>query len=49
MGIGADMLYWHNDFCAALGRTGFAVTRFENRDSGASTHLDCRICDVSCS
>jgi pimeloyl-ACP methyl ester carboxylesterase len=40
MGIGADMLYWHDDFCAALVNRGFEVVRFDNRDSGESTHLD---------
>jgi pimeloyl-ACP methyl ester carboxylesterase len=40
MGIGADMLYWHDDFCNALVRNGFQVARFDNRDSGQSTHLD---------
>jgi pimeloyl-ACP methyl ester carboxylesterase len=40
MGIGADMLYWHHGFCDALVRNGFHVARFDNRDSGQSTHLD---------
>ena len=40
MGIGADMRYWHDDFCNALVRNGFQVARSDNRDSGASTHLD---------
>jgi pimeloyl-ACP methyl ester carboxylesterase len=40
MGIGADMLYWHDEFCAALVNRGFEVVRFDNRDSGESTHLD---------
>jgi hypothetical protein len=40
MGIGADMLYWHDDFCNPLARNGFQVARFDNRDSGESTHLD---------
>jgi pimeloyl-ACP methyl ester carboxylesterase len=40
MGIGADMLYWHDDFCKAFVEAGFQVTRFDNRDSGESTHLD---------
>jgi pimeloyl-ACP methyl ester carboxylesterase len=39
MGIAADMLYWHDDFCAALVDNGFQVVRFDNRDSGESTHL----------
>jgi pimeloyl-ACP methyl ester carboxylesterase len=40
MAIAADMLYWHNDFCAALVDNGFQVVRLDNRDSGESTHLD---------
>jgi pimeloyl-ACP methyl ester carboxylesterase len=40
MDIGADMLYWHDDFCKALVGQGFQVARFDNRDSGESTHLD---------
>jgi pimeloyl-ACP methyl ester carboxylesterase len=40
MGIGADMLYWRDDFCKALVDAGFQVTRFDNRDSGDSTHLE---------
>jgi pimeloyl-ACP methyl ester carboxylesterase len=40
MGIGADMLYWHDEFCTALVYRGFEVARFDNRDSGESTHLD---------
>ena len=39
MDIGADMLYWHDDFCAALVNRGFEVVRFDNRDSGESTQL----------
>lgn len=33
-------LSWPEDFCAALVDRGFQVARFDNRDSGASTHLD---------
>jgi hypothetical protein len=40
MGIGADMLYWHDDLCNALVDNGFQVARFDNRDSGESAHLD---------
>ena len=39
MGVGAQMLYWHDDFCAALAERGFWVARFDNRDAGLSTHL----------
>ena len=40
MGIGADMLYRHDDFCNPFARNGFQVARFANRDCGESTHLD---------
>lgn len=39
-GLAADMHYWHDDFCDALVRRGFHVARFDNRDSGRSSHLD---------
>jgi pimeloyl-ACP methyl ester carboxylesterase len=39
MGVGAQMLYWHDEFCAALAERRFSVARFDNRDAGMSTHL----------
>lgn len=39
-GVGADLQYWHDDFCTALVDRGFEVVRFDNRDAGGSTHLD---------
>ena len=39
MGLGAQMLVWHDDFCAALVDRGFHVVRFDNRDAGLSTHI----------
>lgn len=38
-GTGAQMLIWPEDFCAALADRGFLLARFDNRDSGLSTHL----------
>jgi pimeloyl-ACP methyl ester carboxylesterase len=38
-GLAADKHYWHDDLCAALVENGFHVARFDNRDSGRSTHL----------
>ncbi|MEV7043890.1 alpha/beta fold hydrolase [Amycolatopsis sp. NPDC051061] len=35
----SQMLVWHDDFCAALVERGFQVARFDNRDTGLSTHL----------
>ncbi len=39
-GLAADKHYWHDDFCTALLHSGFHVARFDNRDSGRSSHLD---------
>ena len=38
-GLGVQMLYWPDDFCAAPADAGFAVTRFDNRDTGLSTRF----------
>ncbi|HYC53542.1 MAG TPA: alpha/beta hydrolase [Candidatus Binatia bacterium] len=40
MGLGAQMILWPDDFCHALAGAGHRVIRFDNRDAGASTHLD---------
>ena len=39
MGLGAQMIVWHDDFCAALADRDFHVLRYDNRDAGLSTHL----------
>ena len=39
MGLGAQMIFWHDDFCAELAKSGFYVVRFDNRDVGQSTIL----------
>jgi pimeloyl-ACP methyl ester carboxylesterase len=39
MGVGAQMLYWHDEFCTALVERRFQVARFDNRDAGLSTHV----------
>jgi pimeloyl-ACP methyl ester carboxylesterase len=39
MGLGTQMIAWHEDFCGALAARGFRVIRFDNRDIGRSTHL----------
>lgn len=38
MGLGAQMLFWPDDFCRQLVQRGFRVIRFDNRDVGQSTH-----------
>src|SRR4051794_12036947 len=39
MGLGTQMLGWHEDFCRELAGRGFFVSRYDNRDSGRSTHF----------
>jgi len=39
MGLGTQMVAWHEDFCALLVERGFHVIRFDNRDVGRSTRL----------
>ena len=40
MGLGMQMIAWHEDLCRELAERGFYVVRFDNRDVGRSTHLD---------
>ncbi|MFI1912383.1 alpha/beta fold hydrolase [Nocardia sp. NPDC020380] len=40
MGLGMQMLVWHDDFCNDLVRQGFQVVRMDNRDAGLSSHLE---------
>ena len=37
MGLGTQMLGWHEDFCTQLAGRGFHVVRYDNRDIGRST------------
>src|SRR5271155_2802974 len=39
MGWAAQMIAWHEEFCQRLAKKGLYVVRFDNRDSGRSTHL----------
>jgi pimeloyl-ACP methyl ester carboxylesterase len=39
MGLGTQMVAWHEDFCRALAERGLHVVRFDNRDIGRSTHV----------
>jgi pimeloyl-ACP methyl ester carboxylesterase len=39
MGLGTQMLGWHESFCEQLAGRGFHVIRFDNRDIGRSTIL----------
>src|SRR3984893_1242727 len=38
MGLGTQMIAWQASFCLALADRGLHVVRFDNRDSGRSTH-----------
>jgi pimeloyl-ACP methyl ester carboxylesterase len=38
-GLGTQMIRWTVPFCEALARCGYRVIRFDNRDSGRSTHF----------
>ena len=40
MGLGTQMVAWHDDFCTDLASRGFFVIRHDNRDIGHSTILD---------
>ena len=39
-GLGSQMIAWHDPLCELLGERGLRVIRFDNRDSGLSTHLE---------
>ncbi len=39
MGVGAQMLSWHEGFCAELVSRGLRPVRFDNRDVGLSSHF----------
>jgi pimeloyl-ACP methyl ester carboxylesterase len=38
MGLATQMVAWHEDLCRQLAARGLHVVRFDNRDSGRSTH-----------
>jgi pimeloyl-ACP methyl ester carboxylesterase len=40
MGLATQMIGWPDEFCRRLAERGFFVVRFDNRDSGRSTHVD---------
>ncbi|MDA0159645.1 alpha/beta fold hydrolase [Solirubrobacter ginsenosidimutans] len=40
MGLGTQMVAYHDEFCAELAGRGYFVIRHDNRDIGRSTHLD---------
>lgn len=40
MGLGAQLVYWPEEFCEALAKRGFFVIRYDNRDVGLSSRTD---------
>jgi len=40
MGLSTQMLAWQDGFCQALADRGHFVIRYDNRDTGLSTHFD---------
>lgn len=40
MGLDFQMIWWPDAFCEQLVANGFAVVRFDNRDTGLSTHFE---------
>ncbi|MGI8722874.1 MAG: alpha/beta fold hydrolase [Geodermatophilaceae bacterium] len=39
MGLGLQMAWWRDDFCAELAGRGLRIVRFDNRDVGHSTRI----------
>ncbi|WP_206244816.1 alpha/beta fold hydrolase [Novosphingobium terrae] len=46
-GLGTQMIRWTEPFCNTLAACGLHVIRFDNRDSGLSTHSDAPAPDVA--
>src|SRR5215208_5437771 len=42
MGLDFQMVWWPDAFCERLVACGFSVVRFDNRDTGLSTHFSSR-------
>ena len=40
MGLGSQMLLWHERFCQGLAERGHRVVRYDNRDVGLSSRMD---------
>jgi pimeloyl-ACP methyl ester carboxylesterase len=43
MGLSAQMLLWHEEFCQLLVERGFRVIRFDNRDIGLSSKVRVKV------
>ena len=42
-GLGTQMIRWTRSFCEALAARGYRVIRFDNRDTGCSTHFSASV------
>ena len=40
MGLGSQLIHWHEDFVCQLAGRGFRVIRYDNRDMGLSSKID---------
>ena len=40
MGLGAQMIFWDDEFCGQLAQRGHRVIRYDNRDIGLTGKLD---------
>lgn len=40
MGLGAQLVFWPEEFCSALADRGFFVIRYDNRDVGLSSKIE---------
>ena len=40
IGLGGQLIHWHEDFCRSIADQGYYVIRFDNRDTGLSTKFD---------
>ncbi|KQY56358.1 MULTISPECIES: alpha/beta fold hydrolase [unclassified Nocardioides] len=43
MGLGGPMIWWDDEFCKLLAGKGFHVIRYDNRDTGKSSHVRGRV------
>jgi pimeloyl-ACP methyl ester carboxylesterase len=46
MGLGMQLIHWDRELCELLAARGFYVIRFDNRDSGRSTHVKAPVPNV---
>ncbi len=48
IGLGGQLIHWHEEFCTKFAEQGYYVIRFDNRDSGLSTkYNDAGVPDIS--